>query len=49
MHQLFQFRENTFNLRNIKELVTYNKKTSSKLEHRFSGLDCHMNIKTQYL
>ena len=48
MHQLFQFRENTFNLRNIKELVTYNK-TSSKLEHRFSGLDCHMNIKTQYL
>ena len=49
MHQLFQFRENTFNLRNIRELVTPNKKTSSKVEHRFFGLDYHLNIKTQHL
>ena len=49
MHQLLQFHESPCNLRNIKELVTYNKKTSIKLEHRFFGLDCHRNIKTQHL
>ena len=29
MHHLFQFRENTFNLRNFRELATHNKKTSN--------------------
>ena len=28
-HHLFQFRENTFNLRNFRELLTLNKKTSN--------------------
>ena len=49
VHQLFQFCENTFHLRNITELVTHNKKMSSKLEQRFFGLDCHLNMKTQQL
>ena len=48
MQQLFQFRENTFHLRKITELVTHNKKTSSKVEHCLFGLDCHLNIKTQH-
>ena len=29
MHHLFQFRENTFNLRNFREIATHNKKTSN--------------------
>ena len=29
MHHLFHFRENTFNLRNLRELATHNKKTSN--------------------
>ena len=29
MHHLFQFCENTFNLRNFRELATHNKKTSN--------------------
>ena len=29
MHHLFQFHENTFNLRNFREIVTHNKKTSN--------------------
>ena len=29
MHHLFQFRENTFNLRSFRELATHNKKTSN--------------------
>ena len=29
MHQLFQLRENIFNLRNFRELATHNKKTSN--------------------
>ena len=29
MHHLFQFRQNTFNLRNFRELGTHNKKTSN--------------------
>ena len=29
MHHLMQFRENTFNLRNLRELATHNKKTSN--------------------
>ena len=29
MHHLFQFRENTFNLRNFRELATHNNKTSN--------------------
>ena len=48
MQQLFQFRENTFHLRKITELVTHYKKTSSKVEHCLFGLDCHLNIKTQH-
>ena len=55
MHHLFQFRENTFNLRNFRELATHNKKTSNyRLEtvlhtgHRFVGLNFHLNIKTQH-
>ena len=48
MQQLFQFRENTFHLRKITELVTHNKKTSSKVEHCLFGLDCHLDIKTQH-
>ena len=49
MHQVSQSRENTFNLRNIREIVTHNKKTSRKVEHRFFVRDCHLNIKTQHL
>ena len=29
MHYLFQFRENTFNSRNFREIATHNKKTSN--------------------
>ena len=29
MHHLFQFRENTFNLRNFREIATHKKKTSN--------------------
>ena len=29
MHHLFQFRENTFNLINFREIATHNKKTSN--------------------
>ena len=29
IHHLFQFRENTFNLRNFREIATHNKKTSN--------------------
>ena len=29
MHHLFQFRENTFNWRNLREFATHNKKTSN--------------------
>ena len=29
MHHLFQFRKNTFSLRNFREFATYNKKTSN--------------------
>ena len=41
MHYLFQFRENTFNLRNFREIATHNKKTSNyrwkcKLENTVS-------------
>ena len=48
MHQLFQFRENTFHLKKLTKLVTHNKKTSTKVEHSFFGLDCHLNIKTRH-
>ena len=37
MHHLFQFRENTFNLRNFRELATHNKKTSN---YRLETVSC---------
>ena len=49
MHHLFQFRENTFNLRNFRELWTLNKKASNyglktvSTWHRFFGLNYHLN------
>ena len=55
MHHLFQFRENTFNLRNFREIATHNKKTSNygleTVSYRapFFGLNYHLNIKTQHL
>ena len=51
MHHWFKFRENTFNLRNFREIETHNKKTSNygleTVSYRapfFFGLYCHPNI-----
>ena len=49
LHHLVQFRENTFNLRNFRELWTLNKKASNyglktvSTWHRLFGLNYHLN------
>ena len=53
MHQLFQLRENIFNLRNFRELATHNKKTSNcgleTVSYRAPFLWAKLSTEYQYL